>query len=32
MDIEQLAETKLGNQEIESLLDRGGVDVVYIAR
>jgi serine/threonine protein kinase len=32
MDIEQLAGTKLGNYEIESLLDRGGISVVYKAR
>ena len=31
MDIEQLAGTRLGNYEIESLLGRGGMGVVYRA-
>lgn len=32
MDIEQLAGTKLDNYEVESLLGRGGMSVVYKAR
>ena len=32
MDIEQLAGTKLGNYEVEPLLGRGGMGVMYKAR
>ena len=32
MDVEQFAGTKLGNYEIESLLGRDGMCVVYKAR